>query len=77
MSDETWDVISNRRRAARDDVLDKARAAYKNNIDFLTLPTPTFPLSVAAQTALVAQVAALTRQNRDIIRVLVPDLLDP
>jgi hypothetical protein len=76
MVDEDWLTVSNRRAAAREDVTAKARIAYQNNIDFLALPTPTFPLSVAAQTALVAQVAALTRQNRDIIRVLLPDLLD-
>jgi hypothetical protein len=77
MVDEDWLTVSNRRRTAREDVLAKARVAYQNNIDFLAQPAPAIPLNAAAQLALVAQVAALTRQNRDIIRVLVPDLLDP
>ena len=39
----------------------KANAALAGNQTFLAL-TPTFPLTVAEQQALVAQVAALTRQ---------------
>jgi hypothetical protein len=55
----------------------QARTSYQNNLDFLALPAPTFPLNVAAQSALVAQVAALTRQTNALIRLAVADLLDP
>jgi len=49
---------------------DKADTALTNNIAALALPAPSFPLSNAAQQALVNQVTALTRQNNAIIRLL-------
>ena len=75
--EEDWDVVANRRRGTRDALAAQARTAYQNNVDFLKLPDPAFPLNVAAQQALVAQVVALTRQTNAIIRLMVaPELLD-
>ena len=51
------------------------QTALANNITFLGLAPPTFPLSNAAQQALVNQVTALTRQTNAVIRVLL-NLLD-
>jgi hypothetical protein len=53
----------------------KAQAAVTNNIAALALPAPTYPLSNAAQQALVTQVQALTRQVNALIR-LAEGLLD-
>jgi hypothetical protein len=43
-------------------LLAKAAVAVSNNLAFLGLNAPSFPLNNAAQQALVAQVVALTRQ---------------
>jgi len=65
------------RERARRLTLGKARQAYMGNAQFLALPDPAFPLSVAAQQALVNQVIALTRQMQAVIRLTVAeDFLD-
>jgi hypothetical protein len=74
---DDWIINADRRRGVRDDVEAQARAAYANNIAFLAQPAPAVPLNAAAQLALVAQVAALTRQVQGLIRLAVTDLLEP
>lgn len=77
MVDKDWNVVQARRGAISAALESQARTALDNNKDALARPDPTFPLSLAAQQALVAQVQALTRQNNAIIRLLVGgDLLD-
>jgi len=61
------------RTRQRQQMLEKTRQAYMGNAQFLALPDPTFPLSVAAQQALVDQVIALTRQMQAVIRLTVAD----
>lgn len=48
----------------------QARRAYQLNRAFLDLPAPSYPLSQAAQRALVQQVVSLTRQMNGAIRLL-------
>jgi hypothetical protein len=65
------------RVVTRETLLAQVRAARATNLAFLALPAPTYPLGVAAQTALVNQVTALTRQVDGLIRLIVgSDLLD-
>jgi len=72
---EDWDVVTARRSEVARALQQQARAAVQSLDDFLALPDPTFPLSVAAQQALVAETRAHARYIRALIRLQIGDRL--